>query len=224
MAVIEWPSEHFRMTLTSYHIDWTSRSAGVGLSGHEQIINSGTGRWRLTFALAIEPDVMRLRRFEALVSEMRGRFNSALIPLFDAYAYDNSVSPTQIPHSDGTWHTDGTGAMAGDGVQPMVTVGAAAAGASELTVGLTNPTLPSFRVGDLFTVNGFLYRVVRRNAGGWVRFEPPLREAIPNGTTLETSPIRVRTKFATDGEGERARGLLSYGEAVTITFVEDFDR
>lgn len=224
MAVIEWPSEHFRMTLTSYHIDWTSRGAGIGLSGHEQIISSGTGRWRLTFALAVEPDVMRLRRFEALVSEMRGRFNSALIPLFDAYAYDNSVSPVQIPHSDGTWHTDGTGAMAGDGVQPMVTDSAAAAGASELTVGLTNPTRPSFRVGDLFTVNGFLYRVVRRNAGGWVRFEPPLREAIPDGTPLETSPIRVRVKFATDGEGERARGLLSYGEAVTITFVEDFDR
>ncbi|MCG6111330.1 MAG: hypothetical protein MEQ74_03965 [Paracoccus sp.] len=224
MAVIEWPSEHFRMSMSRHFIDWTSRSAGTGLSGHEQIIGSGTGRWRLTLALIVEPNPDRLRRFEALVSEMRGRLNTAAIPLFDAYAYDRTVSPLQIPHSDGSWHTDGTGAMTGDGQQPMVTVGTAAAGASQLTVALTNPVRPSFRVGDLFTVNGFLYRVVRRNAGGWVKVEPPLRKAIPAGTVLETDPITVHVKFATDGEGERARDLLSWGEPVTLTFIEDFDR
>ncbi|WP_411839249.1 hypothetical protein [Paracoccus sp. ME4] len=224
MAVIEWPAEQFRLSMSRYFIDWTSRSAGMGLSGHEQIIDSGTGRWRLTFALIVDPDADRLRRFEALVSEMRGRLNTALIPLYDAYAYDRTVSPLQIPHSDGTWHTDGTGAMTGEGQQPMRTVGAAAAGASQLTVGLTDPTRPAFRVGDLFTVNGFLYRVVRRNAGGWVKIEPPLREAIPDNTLLETDPIMVRVKFATDREGERARDLLSWGEPVTLSFVEDFDR
>ena len=224
MAVIEWPAEQFRMSMTRYFIDWTSRSAGTGLSGHEQIISSGTGRWRLTFQLILDPDPDRLRRFEALVSEMRGRLNAALIPLYDAYAYDRTVAPLQIPHADGTWHTDGTGAMTGDGQQPMETVGAAPAGASTLTVSLTNPARPSLRVGDLFTVNGFLYRVVRRNPGGWVKVEPPLRQAIPAGTVLETDPILVRVRFATDGEGERARDLLSWGEPVTLTFVEDFDR
>lgn len=224
MALIEWPSEHFRLTLTSYHIDWTTRSAGRALSGREQLIGTGTNIWRFRFALALEYDPVRLRRFEALVSEMRGRLNAAAIPLYDAFAYDGAVSPVQIPHGDGTWHTDGTGAFAGNGVQPMVTVGAAAAGASQITVDLTQPSRPSFRVGDLFTVNGFLYRVVRRNEGGWVKLEPPLREAIPAGTTLETDPIIVHTKFATDGEGERARDILSFGEPVTLTFVEDFDR
>lgn len=224
MALIEWPSEHFRMTMTSYHIDWTSRGAGIGLSGHEQVIGSGTGVWRFVFQLQVEPDPDRLRRFEALVSEMRGRLNTAAIPLFDRYAYDQTVAPQQQPWEDGTWHTDGTGWTDGSAVQPMVTVGTTQAGASQLTVELSNPPRPPFRVGDLFTVNGFLYRVVRRNGGGWVKFEPPLREAIPAGTALETAPITVHAKFATDGEGERARDLLSWGEPVTLTFVEDFDR
>lgn len=57
-----------------------------------------------------------------------------------------------------------------------------------------------------------------------MKFEPPLREAIPAGTALETAPITVHAKFATDGEGERARDLLSWGEPVTLTFIEDFDR
>ena len=84
--LIDWPAEQFRMSMTSYHIDWTSRSAGRGLSGHEQVISSGTGTWRFRFGLIIEPDSDRLKRFEALVSEMRGRLNTAVIPLYDRFA------------------------------------------------------------------------------------------------------------------------------------------
>lgn len=224
MALIEWPAEHFRLTLTSYHVDWTSRSAGRGLSGHEQIIHSGTSRWRFDFSLVLEPDGGRLRRFEALVARMRGRFNTAVIPLYDAFAYDAGVSPLQEPYGDTTYHTDGTGFVAGDAVQPLLTTATAAAGASHLNVGLTAPARPSFRVGDLFSHNGFVYRVVARNAGGWVQFEPPLRAAIPSGSTLGTAPVLAYAKFATDGEGERARGLLQHGQELTLSFVEDFDR
>ncbi|WP_304615836.1 hypothetical protein [Paracoccus sp. (in: a-proteobacteria)] len=223
MAVIQWPSEHFRLTLTSYFIDWTNRSAGRGLSGSEQIINSGTAVWRFRFDLAIEPNPERLKRFEALVSRMRGRFNTAAIPLYDAFAYDNSVSPLQEPWSDGTYHTDGTGWTTGQGVHPMVTAASAAAGASQITVTLTQPTRPGFRIGDLFSHNGFVYRVVGV-AGGVTQIEPPLRAAIPSGATLQTAPVMVHARFATDGEGERARGILSYGEPVSLTFEESFDR
>lgn len=48
--------------------------------------------------------------------------------------------------------------------------------------------------------------------------------AIPAGTTLKTDPPVAYAKFATDGEGERARDLLSWGEPVTLTFIEEFDR
>lgn len=223
MTLITWPSEHFRLTLTSYHIDWTSRGAGVGISGHEQVISSGTGVWRFVFALAIEPSPDRLRRFEALVSRMRGRLNTAVIPLYDAYAYNASVSPLQEPYSDGTYHTDGTGWISGTTVHPLIVTAAALAGGTQITVGLTVPTRPALRVGDLFSHNGFTYRVVSRT-GGVTQFEPPARAAIPIGATIGTAPVTIRAKFATDGEGERARGLLSYGEPITMTFVEDFDR
>lgn len=224
MALIDWPAEQFRMSMTTYHIDWTSRGAGRGLSGHEQIISSGTGIWRFSFSLIIEPDSDRLKRFEALVAEMRGRLNTAVIPLYDRFAYDAALSPAQERWQDQTWFADGTGFSGFGAVQPMVTIGATAAGATQLTVDLSNPVRPSFRVGDLFSVNGFVHRVVRRNSGGWVKFEPPLRAAIPAGTTLETDPPVAYAKFATDGEGERARDLLSWGEPVTLTFIEEFDR
>lgn len=224
MALIEWPAEQFRTTKTTYHVDWTSRGAGVGLSGSEQIIDTGTGIWRFKIEFQFDHDRTRLRRFEALVREMRGRLNTAVIPLYDAYAYDQGVSPLQERWQDDTFFSDDTGWSAGTAVQPMITTGVAAAGANQITVDLVNPRRPSFDVGDLFTVNGFLYSVVRRNAGGWVKIEPPLRQAIPAGTVLQTTPPLVYAKFATDGEGERARDLLSWGEPVTITFVEDFDR
>lgn len=225
MAVIEWPAGLLRMSMTSYFIDWQSRSAGRGLSGHEQIISSGTGAWRLRFGLVLEHDAGRLRRFEALVSEMRGRLNTAAIPLYDRFAYNETVSPRQQPYGDTTFHTDGYEFSAvGRGVEPLLTSAAASAGASQITVNLETPRRPSFQVGDLFSVNGWLHRVVRRNDAGWVKIEPPLRQAVPLGTVLQTAPPIVHAKFATDGEGERARDLLSWGEPVTLTFVEDFDR
>ena len=224
MALIDWPAEQFRMSMTSYHIDWTSRSAGRGLSGHEQVISSGTGAWRFRFGLIIEPDSDRLKRFEALVSEMRGRLNTAVIPLYDRFAYDAALSPAQERWQDQTWFADTTGFTDGRSVEPMITTTDTAAGASELSVALSDPARPSFRVGDLFSVQGFVYRVVRRNAGGWVKVEPSLRAAIPAGTTLQTDPPVAYAKFATDGEGERARDLLSWGEPVTLTFIEEFDR
>lgn len=222
--VIEWPQDLLPVVDATYFIKTTSRSAGAGLSGHEQIISSDTGVWMVSLTLALELNGERMRRFEAQVSMMRGRLNAALLPICDPFRYGGAVAPLQQPYSDGTWHTDGTGFRNGTGAQPAQTVGSAQAGTSELTVKLTEPTRPSFRVGDFFTHDGFLYRTVRRNEGGWVKFEPPLRRAIGAGQTLATDPPLWRAKFATDDQGMRVRQFLKWGGQITLNFVEDFDR
>lgn len=222
--LIEWPADLLRVVDATYFIRTQSRSAGRGLSGHEQVISSDTGTWMVSLQLALERDSDRMRRFKAQASMMWGRLNAALLPICDHFRYGASVAPSHIRHSDTTLHSDGTGAVAGTGVQPMQTTTAVAAGTSQLTTGLTNPTRPSLRIGDFFTHDGWLHRVVRRNNGGWVRFEPPLRAPIGTGQTMVTDPPLWRAKFATDDEGMRARERLRRGSPITLNFVEDFDR
>ena len=223
--VIEWPSDLLPVVDASYFIRTTTRSAGRGLSGSEQIIASDIGTWVVSLSFAAEFNGERLRRFEAQVAMMRGRLNAALLPICDPYRYGARVAPFQEPWSDQTFFSDDTGwSREGAGVQPLIVSANAGIGATSLTVSLTGPRRPSMRVGDFFSHGGWLYRVVRRNDAGWMRIEPPLRAPIASGQVLTTDPPVWRCKFASDDEGLRMRELLRFGSPVTLNFVEDFDR
>src|SRR5690606_11951799 len=182
--IIEWPC-NMRRVHAQYFLRWTTRSVGFSMAGHEQIVAPNAAVWEVSVTFPREFVQQDVKDFEAIVSQMRGRFNVADICLCDPYKYGANVSPAQMPFSDGTWFTDGTGHIdSNGGVAPMVTTSAAAAGDTTFNVDLDGPPIiPAFRRGDMFSVNGFLYRVVGRTAGGWVRFEPPLREDVPVGTT-----------------------------------------
>lgn len=227
--LIEWPCELLRLTSCRVFLKHTTRTSGVSLAGTDQIISSGAAHWEVRLSLPVYAEEQMIKDFEAHVSMMRGRLNIADLCLYDRYRYGEQVSPLQDSRfddtDDGAWFDDGTGFLdESGGVQPMVVEAGSAAGANTLTVGMTEPVRPSFRRGDMFSVNGFLYRVVRRNDQGWVRFEPDAREAIPAGTVLQTDPPRFHGRFATDDEGARARDILSYAAPISLTFVEAFDR
>ena len=100
---------------------------------------------------------------------------------------------------------------------------AVAAGANQLAVQLSNPARPQLRIGDMFSVSGFLYRVVD-TSGATVFFEPSARIAIPAGTTLQTDPPVIQCRFIDDSQGMRTRELLRWGSQITLSFVEAFDR
>lgn len=223
--IIEWPC-NMRRVHAQYFLRWTTRSVGFSLAGHEQIVAPNAAVWEVSVTFPREFVQQDVKDFEAIVSQMRGRFNVADICLCDPYKYGSDVSPAQMPFSDGTWFTDGTGHIdTNGGTAPMVTTSAASAGDTTFNVDLAGPPIiPPFRRGDMFSVNGFLYRVVGRTAGGWVRFEPPLREDVATGTTLVTDPPHFYGRFATDDEGRRTREFLKWGEQVTVNFVEAFDR
>ena len=57
---------------------------------------------------------------------------------------------------------------------------------STLRTDFANPTRPRLRPGDYFSVEGRLYAVQNSSQDGWVRFEPPARQAIPAGAVLQT--------------------------------------
>lgn len=224
--VITWPCDLLRPLDVSYFIQWGSRDAGANLHGIPQILSPGVGFWRVDITISREFDGTRLKQLEAKVSQMRGRYNVADLCICDPYKYGPEVSPAQFPFTDGTWFSDGTGfADPALGTEPLVTTAAVAAGDNLLTVGLTDPVRPAFRVGDLFSVNGFLYRVtVVNQSNGNVRFEPPARADIPSGTPLVTDPPRFYGRFVDDSQGQRTREYLRWGAQTTISFVEAFDR
>lgn len=226
VEVIDWPCSLMRPLDVSYFIQWTSREAGANLQGVPQIISPDIGVWRVDITIPREFDGRRLKDLEATVSEMRGRYNVANLCICDPLKYGSNVNPRQFPFTDGTWFTDGTGfADPSAGSEAITTTAAVAVGASQLTVDLSGPPiLPPLRRGDMFSVNGFLYRVVRRNESGWVRFEPPAREAIPSGTALQTDPPHFYGRFIDDSQGQRTRQFLKWGQSITLSFVEAFDR
>ncbi|GLK65281.1 hypothetical protein [Paracoccus kondratievae] len=223
--IIDWPCSLIRPQDVSYFIQWTTRDAGANLAGVPQVITPSMGVWRVDVTIARDFDGMRVKELEALVSEMRGRFNIARLCICDPYKYDARVSPKQWPFSDGTWFSDGTGFSDPNGPgESLLTTAVVAAGANEMTVDLTSPAKPALRRGDMFSVNGFLYRVVRRDNAGWVRFEPSAREAFPAGTALQTDPPRWCGRFVDDEQGRRVREGLRWGQSITLSFIEAFDR
>ncbi|MEG4645197.1 hypothetical protein BDE18_0414 [Paracoccus pantotrophus] len=223
--VIAWPCSLTRPMDVSYFIQWTSRDAGANLAGVAQVLAPSMGAWRVDITIPRDFDGTRVKELEALVSEMRGRYNVANLCICDPYKYGPRVSPVQTPFSDGTWFSDGTGFTdPAAGTQPLLTSAVVAAGDNELYVDLTNPVRPSLRIGDMFSVNGFLYRVVRRNSAGWVKFEPSARRPIAAGTALTTNPPRFFGRFVDDMQGQRTREMLKWGQSITISFIEAFDR
>ncbi|WP_241963243.1 hypothetical protein [Paracoccus suum] len=223
MAVIVWPAGLLRPVEGSFFIRNISRSGGVSLNGVEQVLTSTASWWEISLTLSREFDGERLKAFEAYISRMRGRQNVAAIPLCDPYRYGAKVSPLQQPWSDGTYFSDGTGWVDGTASQPMTVVNAAGVGSRFLTFKLTQPVRPALRLGDMFSINGFLYRVT--SAGGNdIYFEPPLRQAIPAGQVIQTDPPVFYGRFATDDEGRRSRELMRWGGQTTLTLIEAFDR
>lgn len=226
VEIVQWPCDLLRLTSSQVFLRNTSRVAGASLAGVDQIISAGAQVWEITLGIGPDFEQDRIKEIEAKITLMDGRTNIAALCVFDAFAYDGTASPRQWPFTDGTWFSDGTGfADPGAGVEPLVVAANVAADDESLTVVLTDPVRPHLRIGDLFSVAGFLYRVVDRNVGaGTVRFRPRARQAIPAGTILQTAKPTIYARFASDDQGARARGMLSIAEPITLTFVEAFDR
>ena len=221
--IINWPCSQVRPLNGRYFLRYFDRTAGTSIVGGEQILSSGIARWEIELHL---PRTFRgddLRRFEVMVNQMRGRRNIAALCICDPYRYGDRNTPRHEPFSDGTYFSDGTGFMTTQS-QDILTASAVAAGATTLTINTSPPAIPNMRPGDMFSHNGFLYRVLTAVNPGTVSFEPPARRAIPAGASLRTDPPQIYVRFSDSGQGARMREFMKWGEATTLSFIEAFDR
>jgi len=223
MVVTAWHLQDFNVVDVDYFLKFQTRSSGIALSGQSQVAATGASHWQVRIGLSFDGDETAVKMFEALTASAQGRSSVIRLPLLDPYAFDSGVSPRQEPFSDGTWFGDDTGFLA-TGTHPVDVASEAPIGATSLTVNLSGPSRPHFRVGDYFSFDDFLYRVTDANSSGAVRFLPRLRSTIPSGAVLETDPPHIRVRFASDDEGRRKRKLGRFGIPITLNFVEAFER
>lgn len=224
VTVVTWPAEVLRLTSSDPFIRHYTRSAGQSLVGVEQILAPGASRWEMEIEVGPDWDPARIKAFEVLVTLMEGKRNVASLPIHDAYAYDEVRAPAQQAFADGTWFTDGTGFVDGGSAQPLIVSEAASAGARSIRVSLTNPTRPRLVAGDLFSIDGYLYRVVSSTDAGDVGIRPDLRTDVAPGAVLATDPPIFHARFEDDGQGRRPRDLMNWATPVRLRFVEAFDR
>lgn len=228
--LIEWDAiADFGPVNVSYFIQNVTRQVGANLNGIPQIVGPTMTYWKVVVDLAQERNQQKLKIFEALVAEMEGQTNVASFTICDPYRYGARVSPNQFPFTDTTWFSDGYGFInnangSGSGVEPVTLLNAASAGAGQIYLNYTNPARPTLRRGDLFSINGFMYRVLRTGGGGWTKIGPPLRRDVAAGVTIQTNPARFYGRFVDDAQGERMRERLRYGAPLSLTFVEAFER
>lgn len=224
-TIIDWPCDVIRPVNMSLHLRTFDRTAGVSLTGSEQVVAAPVKRWELTLDIPRDFEIRRSRELEALVMQMEGRKNVANLCICDPFRYEGVPGRGSEPWADGTYFTDGTGWIDGDKDSQGVEVKTGcAAGATSMALNITDPVQPRMLAGQLFSYNGFLYRVYSNAGGGVINFMPAARRPIPTGAFLETNPPRFYARFASADHGVRTREYLKWGGALSLSFVEAFDR
>lgn len=233
MTVITWPSGLRLSGGGDWHLAVNSGTPGRGLAGHQQIIARENRTWQCDLRLGVV-DAAMVPIWQAFVDDLFGMAHRISLPVCNAwrpripgevtYYYPDIATPDQIlygvEHSDAALFGDDVG-YALPGVRDPVTVGAVPAGATILT--LEGETAALLGVGAFFSVDGFLHRVAA-NAAGVIRFNPPLRVAVADGTEINVSATRIICRLASDDAGRLRTGLKLRGEPMQVSVVEAFDR
>ncbi|MGO1079723.1 hypothetical protein [Inquilinus sp. CA228] len=221
-----------KMTTEMWRIDARTRSGGETITGREQIVHSGLGRWvaDVTFA-AHDPASIRLLR--ALVAKLQGRLNAVSIGPCDCFSAPDSVPLVHgIPYDDQSFHTDGAGFVQG-GTPPVVieevTNIQALAGAYSVKI-MIGSTIAPIPEGVYIGLTGRLYMVVGytelENETAQLDLLPRIRPstsdptvAIPVDETVLWCGARCPMRLATDDSGSLQLQLARYGTA-TLSMVE----
>ena len=226
---VNWPPM-LRPHDVMWRLETQSRSGGVSLTGSEQIVSSGAGRWRCRIDLRTygtshdgrEEAVLALRAF---VAQMEGRVGEILLPAFDGYrprdAAGNMLSDVEQVPLGHLFLFD----HLGFGQQELThaTLAAPAAlRATEIAVTVLDGQGP--RPGHYFSLGERLYiaQLVWRAAPDsetHIRFSPPLRTAATTGERVILDKPRCLMRLASDDTGELVLQMRKWGET-TIEFVE----
>lgn len=227
IQIFEWPRDLIRPTTQGWNLDARSRSGGETLTGDEQIVTSGLGRWRAnaTFNLRTPEQI---RAFRKLAWQLDGRTNAMLIGPCDCR---NGNRPgnvfNNIPYSQTgeltVLHSDDTGFSQG-GYVPT-TRAEYIAGGHVISLDMHNPS--GVNPIELYegTFIGFgdrIYGIIGITGGVNVKditVVPRLRETIPINTAAKLCDARAPMRLIAD-DGMFLELELARRSEVTVEIVE----
>ena len=217
METFSFPSA-LRATSQTWRIDSRTRSGGETVTGREQVVSSGLGRWKATLSIALfNRDAILAHQM--LLAQLDGRANAVRLP-FCLGTNGARVLPllNGLPYAGkDLWLRPGL-RREDLGVAPKVRV-TARAGATEIVI---DPgTLSGFQAGVAFGLGERLYLCTEYHGGAvaTIKFRPKLRFQINAGTLVVWKSPRCIMRLASDDSGLADIQIGRYGTA-TFDFVE----
>ncbi|MFW2541536.1 hypothetical protein ACN2XU_02760 [Primorskyibacter sp. 2E107] len=218
-----------------FWLETDTSSYGPGADGKETIVYTEDRRWVSEIEVPpLNPAVARLA--SVIGDRLRGRANllRLTLPNFGTAVFEgdeaaflasvgiaaDDIARGSLLFSDGASFDDGAGFALPDHDEP-VAVADVAAGASEIQ--LDGYLGRSLAVGAFFSINDFLHRV-EANTDGLVTFNPPLREAVPEGAEVEVSNPTVLVRLRDDAGWRVFQQYGRFSENLRVMVTEAFER
>lgn len=225
MATLRWPERVLRPQSVAFNIAPRSLAAPSSVSGFTQVVSSDAGIWTATFENVVVTDRTKVLAWRGISALLEGRLTPILVPLCRAYqpVPDGAVDAglyDPVPHSDDSPFDDDSEYQ---GRVIDVTFSSAAAKRAT-SANITVTYADTLQPGQHFSVGERLYRlktvVYSSDTAAAITFQPPLREAVSIGDSLEFDDPVCRMRLASDGEMDllldgRRRALP------TVSFIED---
>lgn len=232
MADFVWPKCVLTPSDISVAPKAQNTSGGVSISGIEQIIGNGSGRWGVSLIGVRVFNKAQVKTWRAIEAGLGGRNKTILVPLFArSYAPWPIVSGKpvttygDIPFDDGALFNDGVGFY-----QPVIdaeVVSTVAAGTVTALIKINRGS--DLEAGSYFSYDERAYlirQVLDEDRSGLapiftVRFSLPAREQIPSGAALNFDDPMLRCRLAADNAMDLTLLKWRFGNAPTVSFIED---
>lgn len=223
MVTIRWPEKVLPARDVSFDIASRSLAGPASVSGHSQVVSSDAGIWKATFAGIVVNRMDRVLVFRAISTLLEGRLGRILVPLCRGYQPVLTEPPglyDPVPHSDGTFFSDGTGYVGGSVEVTLAGSLSARSVSGNIAIAVAGLIQP----GQHFSIGERLYRLrsveYTSETTAAITFRPPLREAAVDGAILEFDDPVCRMRLAGDDEMDLHLALRRFGSP-TVNFIED---
>jgi hypothetical protein len=218
---IVWPLDALPCRSLSAVKLFANTKGNPSISGLTQVVASHAGRWKIVaggFPIVTKDRIKLWRAIEGMAQGQLGQF---IFPLNELDRVPIQAAAVALPHSDGTYFSDGKGYTQNN--YSATASGDAVAYATSITIKHYTQAPPE--PGQKFSAGVRLYAITQIlsstattvTVGIW----PPLRDVIADGDDLNFDGPRCLCRLASDNEmavEELDMGLWGTGN---ISFIED---
>jgi len=201
-------------------------SGPVSGSGAADVISGDAGFWRASYGSVVVTTRDRVLTWRAISAKLRGRLYPILVPfcgMYQPYPLDALGKPiftSTVPHSDGSYFSDGSGYLSGMIRATLDTALPVHAISGNVTVDVAGTIQP----GHVFSFGERMYEILDAEyldeTHITLTWQPPLREAVAAASELNFDRPVCRMRLVSDSEMQLQLDMNKRGFP-TVNFVED---